>query len=474
MSRTGYRITSVVLILLGFILTILVYPSFFNKQIDALNSRFGWHLSHVWTVPFKLGLDLKGGVELLYEADLSKIQKKDYSQVMNGLRDIIERRISSHGAYGLGVTEAEVRIVGNNRFDIKIPGVVSSKKAIEMIGKTPYLEFKEERPKPEIEKTIKDKLKDKAKGISPDAACITPGFVNQFIKQFHVDPCYKSTGLTGRYLTGAEMNLDQKTYSSFLVNLKFNKQGAKLFEQITARNVGKPLAIYIDNVLISAPRVQEKISGGNAQITGKFTAQEAKKLAQNLNAGALSAPIHLISQRTIGPTLGMISLKKSLLAAIVGFLSVITFLIIFYRFAGLLASVALFIYMVITLSLFKFIPVTMTLAGIGGFVLSIGMAVDANILIFSRMREELQDGKDFSQATDEGFRRAWPSIRDGNLTTLIAALILFTLGTSFVKGFATTLTLGILVSMFSAIFVTRTFLKSFSRTRLEKIKWFWQ
>ena len=450
MSIKDYRITSVILILLGIFLAVLVYPNFFNQQIDALNNRLGWHFPHFWVVPFRLGLDLKGGVELLYEADLSKVQKKDYSQVMSGLKDVIERRINV-----FGVREPEIRVVtgrGHYRLSVKLPGIKDPKEAIKEIGKTPYLEFRE--PKPNFEKIIEKNQEVLKTGKGK------------------IESPYKPTGLTGRYLTRAEIGFDQNYLP--LVSLKFNKEGAKLFEKITARNVGKPLAIYIDNMLISAPRVQEKISGGNAQITGKFTVKEAKKLAQNLNAGALSAPIHLISQRTIGPTLGAISLKKSLLAAAVGFLSVVAFLIIFYRFAGFLASVALFIYMVITLSLFKFIPVTMTLAGIGGFILSIGMAVDANVLIFSRMREELKDGKEFNQATDEGFRRAWPSIRDGNLTTLIAALILFTLGTSFVKGFATTLTLGILVSMFSAIFVTRTFLKAFSNTRFEKIKRFWQ
>jgi len=240
---------------------------------------------------------------------------------------------------------------------------------------------------------------------------------------------------------------------------------------LTSRNIGKQLAIYIDQMLISAPVVQEKISGGKAQISGKFTVDEAKELARNLSAGALPVPITLVSQQLVGPTLGKISLEKSLKAGIIGFLAIILFLVLFYRLPGILASLALAIYIGLLLSLFKLIPVTLTLAGIGGFILSVGMAIDANILIFSRMREELREKKTFAQSLEQGFSRAWPSIRDGNLTTLLVVLILFGFGTSFIKGFALTLSLGILISMFSAIFITKNFLKFFEGTKLEKIKW---
>jgi preprotein translocase subunit SecD len=215
------------------------------------------------------------------------------------------------------------------------------------------------------------------------------------------------------------------------------------------------------------------ISGGKAQITGQFTIEEARRLARDLNAGALPVPINLISQQSVGPTLGAISLEKSLKAGIFGFLAIIVFLILFYRLPGVLSSLTLGIYVAFVLSLFKLMGVTLTLAGIGGFILSIGMAIDANILIFSRMREELKTGKTFSQSIQESFRRAWPSIRDGNFTTLIVAAILFWFGTSFIKGFALTLSLGILLSMFSAMFITRTFLECFEGSGLEKIKWLW-
>ncbi len=259
-----------------------------------------------------------------------------------------------------------------------------------------------------------------------------------------------------------------------MVLLQFNEEGAQLFGVLTEKNIGKFLPIYIDGILVSAPTVQEKISGGKAQITGSFTVEEAQILSRNLNAGALPVPINLISQQSVGPTLGAISLEKSLKAGMVGFLAIILFIIVFYRLPGILASLALIIYIGLILSIFKLVPVTLTLAGIGGFILSIGMAIDANILIFSRLREELRAGKDFYQAVEEGFERAWSSIRDGNITTLIVAAILFSFGTSFIKGFALTLSLGILVSMFSAIVITRNFLRCFINTKLEKIKWLWR
>ncbi|GAI53236.1 unnamed protein product, partial [marine sediment metagenome] len=245
----------------------------------------------------------------------------------------------------------------------------------------------------------------------------------------------------GKYLEKAEVGFDQTATYKSLVLLQFNDEGSKIFEDLTSRNVGKPLAIYIDELPISAPVVQETISGGRAQITGNFTIEEAKTLARNLNAGALPVPIKLISQQSVGPTLGKISLEKSLKAGMLGFLLIILFMIFFYRLPGILSALSLGIYAAVVLSLFKLIPVTLTLAGIGGFILSIGMAIDANILIFSRMREELRSQKPFAQSVEDGFNRAWSSIRDGNLTTLIVAIILFGFGTSFIKGFALTLSL---------------------------------
>ena len=470
MSIKSYRLLSIFLILLGLFLGCFVYPRPLNKGVDFVNQKFNWNIPHLPEKPFQLGLDLKGGVELLYRADLSKIEKSDWREAMDGLKEVIENRINI-----FGVREAEIETIATSegyRLSVKIPGIKDPEAAVREIGKTPYLEFKEERTKEERERIIKENIKEVSEDLDVDILCFNKDFILGFIYQFGQDPCYKSTKLTGRFLKRSQLAFNQNTGQP-VVNLEFNKEGAKIFEELTQKNVGKILAIYIDNVLISAPRVQEKITGGRAQITGKFTVQEAKELANNLNAGALPVPIELISQKTVGATLGMLSLQKSLKAGIIGFLAVIVFLIVFYRFSGFLASLALFIYVAIVLFLFKTIPVTLTLAGIGGFILSIGMAVDANILIFARMKEEKKQEKMFLEVVKEGFSRAWPSIRDSNLTTLLIALILFTIGSSFVKGFATTLSIGILVSMFSAIFVTRSFLLSFANTRLEKLKRIW-
>ncbi len=430
---------------------ILDYPALFNKGADYLNDKISLGVPHIGEVPFKLGLDLQGGTHLVYEADLSELPKEEHSSSMQGLRDVIERRVNL-----FGVEEPVVQIQETDKYSrliVELAGVKDPAQAIEMIGQTPFLEFKE--PKENYQEIAERNQK------------IYDGEIEGDIE----DP-FESTLLTGKYLEKAEPTFDQTTYQP-QVSLKFNSEGAELFEEITSRNVGKPLAIYIDGIPLSAPTVQEAISRGEAVITGSFTIEEVQSLSRNLNAGALPVPINLISQQSVGPTLGAISLEKSLKAGMWGLLAVLIFMVVFYRAPGLLASLSLAIYVALVLALFKLIPVTLTLAGIGGFILSIGMAIDANILIFSRMREELRSGQSFSVAVEEGFRRAWPSIRDGNLTTLIVALILFGFGTSFVKGFAFTLTLGILMSMFSAIIITKNLLRVFVGTKLEKIKILW-
>jgi protein-export membrane protein SecD len=393
---------------------------------------------------FKLGLDLQGGVHLVYQADLSQIDEKEKKSVMEGLKDILERRVNLFGA-----REPLIQVQGE-RIIVELPGVIDPARAIEEIGKTPYLEFREES---EEFRTILEKEQKE-------------------ISESELSKLFKPTPLTGRYLKRAEAVLDPMT-SEPTVSLEFNEEGAKIFEDLTQKNVGKRLAIFIDQKMISAPVVREKISGGKAQITGRFTIEEARELARNLNAGALPAPIELISQKNVGPTLGKISLEKSIKAGVIGFLAISIFMIIFYRLPGLAASLALIVYLFFTLSLFKLFSFTLTLSGIAGFLLSLGMAVDANVLIFSRMREELREGKKFKEALEEGVKRAWPAIRDGNLTTLLVCLILFFIGTSFVRGFSMTLSLGILISMFTAIFLTTNFLKVFVGTRLEKIKILW-
>ncbi|MBU2545119.1 protein translocase subunit SecD [Patescibacteria group bacterium] len=449
--------------ILAFMAGNLSYPKYVNQSVDFLNTKLGFLFPHFWEIPFKLGLDLQGGTHLLYEADLSGTEKENYGSAMEGLRDIIERRVNT---FGVAEPIVQTQESGDQyRLVVELAGIKDSAEAIKMIGKTPFLEFREQKTEEET-KAIADKQAE-----LQDLTLEEMQQIENWQLAFE-DPYFKATPLTGQYLERAELVFDQQSGTP-LITIQFDEEGSELFKQITTESVGKILAIYIDGAVISAPYVNEPIEGGKAQISGDFTIDEAKELARNLNAGALPVPIRLISQQTVGPTLGSISLEKSLKAGLIGLLAVVIFLIIFYRLSGLLASLSLIVYVAIILALFKLIPVTLTLAGIGGFILSIGMAVDANILIFSRMREELKREQSFSVSLEEGFRRSWPSIRDGNITTLIVALILFGLGTSFIKGFAFTLSIGILVSMFSAIFITRNLLRLFIHTKLEKVKWLW-
>jgi protein-export SecD/SecF family membrane protein len=369
---------------------------------------------------FKLGLDLQGGIELLYQANLSQIPEKEKKEAMEALKNVIEKRVNF-----FGVREPVVQIQGE-RIIIELSGFSDPQKAIEEIGKTPFLEFREKK-----------------------------------------NEDFVPTPLTGRYLKRAQVGFDQ--VGNPIVLLEFNDEGAKIFAELTEKNVGKPLAIFLDGKLISAPTVKEKIPSGKAEITGKFTLQEAKELVRNLNAGALPVPIELVSYQIVGPTLGKASLEKILKAGLVGFLLIAVFMIIIYKLSGLVAILCLVFFAILNLTLYKLIPVTLTLSGIAGFLLSLGMTVDANILIFSRAREELKTGKSLSQAFEEGFKRAWPAIRDGNLTTLVVNLILLFFGTSFVRGFATTLSLGILISMFTAIVMTREFLKMIIFPKIQKV-----
>jgi len=431
-----------------------VYPNYFNKFSDFLK------LPRIPETPFKLGLDLQGGSHLVYEADLSQIEEQGQEETMAGLRDIIERRVNL-----FGVKEPIVQIQ-KERLIVELAGIKDVSEAIKMIGQTPYLEFKEQRSEEETQKILA-KQKE-IEGKTQEEIQQIPDWQLAF-----EDPYFMPTLLTGKYLKKAGVGFEQAVPNP-IVLLEFNDEGAKIFGELTSKNIGKPLAIYIDFQPISTPVVQEEISGGRAQISGDFTLEEAKNLARNLNAGALPVPIKLISQQSVGPSLGKISLDESLKAGIFGFLAILLFLVIFYRIPGLFASFSLLIYASIILSLFKLIPVVLTLAGIAGFLLSLGMAVDANILIFSRMREELKEGKTYLLSLEEGFRRAWPSIRDGNFTTILVGLILFYFGTGFVQGFALTLVIGNLIGMFTAIFITNNFLRCFAGDKSPKWLFLWR
>lgn len=386
----------------------------------------------IFSKAFKLGLDLKGGVHLIYRADVSAITEGEVSESMAGLRDVIERRVNLFGVAEplIQVEEKGIFKIAENREQrliVELPGVTDVNQAIQMIGETPFLEFRLENPNIEIKEDT------------------------------NIFEAFLSTPLTGRFLKKATLEFDQTTMQP-QVSLTFNDEGANLFANITKENVGKRLAIFLDGAPISIPVIKEEITGGRAQITGQFTPKEAKTLVQRLNSGALPVPIILISQQSIGPTLGEKVLNKGINAGIYGIILVALFLILWYRLPGLVAVVALSIYTVLVLAIFKLIPVTLTAAGIAGFILSVGMAVDANILIFERMKEERRAGKALTSAIAEGFSRAWLSIRDSNVSSLISATILYWMGTSMIKGFALTLSIGVLVSMFSAITITRTFL----------------
>ncbi len=278
---------------------------------------------------------------------------------------------------------------------------------------------------------------------------------------------WKSTQLTGKQLKKANIDFDQRTGSA-QVALQFDDEGKQLFADITKRNLGKPVAIFLDGQPISMPTVQSEITGGEAVITGNFTIDEAKLLAQRLQAGALPVPIKLIAQQTVGPTLGQDSVKKSIEAGLLGFLLVALFMIVWYRLPGLVAVVALALYAGISFSIFKLLPVTLTLSGIAGFVLSIGMAVDANVLIFERLKEEFKLGKTWQTALEEAFRRAWTSIRDGNLTTLISCGVLYWFSSAIIRGFALTLAIGVVISMFTAVVTTRTIMQMVMSSSLMK------
>ncbi len=448
MMRSKFLLPSILIV--SVFLAFFVFPTAWNRGADFLNSKLhlagkSYQIPHFFNVPdFHLGLDLLGGTHLVYQADLSGIKDQSAGDAMSGVRDVIERRVNA-----FGVAEPLVQIEGENRLVVELAGISDVNQAIKLIGETPFLEFKEERPAAETQAILDAQKKG---------------------QRLNEDPYFASTALTGKYLQRATVTFGQNALAPD-VSLELNEEGAKLFAEITKHNLNKRVAIYIDGIPVTVPVVQSVITNGKAVISGQFTLEEAKKLAISLNAGALPVPITLISQHTIGASLGKDSLDRSLNAALYGFLLVAIFMIAFYRLPGLVSVIALLIYTAIVLAIYKLIPVTLSLAGIAGFILSLGMAVDANILIFARMREELKAGKSLSSAVNEGFGRAWLSIRDSHVTALLGAAILYIFTTSIVKGFALTLGVGVLVSLLTATVVTRSMLNVFIGPKSEKRRW---
>jgi len=394
---------------------------------------------YIWHKPFSLGLDLAGGTELVYRADISQVKNGDISGAMSSLRDVIERRVNIFGVSEPVVAVENPGIVSgatDYKLVVDLPGVTDVEQAAALIGKTPQLDFMLVRPE--------------AKNLTQAQ-----------LQKATVGQVFEDTGLTGQYLDSASLqftNTSTGLAGTPVVQVTFNSQGQALLAQITQQHKGEVLAIFLDGALISQPVIQDVITDGKAVISGQFTPQQAQTLVQDLNYGALPVPITLVSTQTIGPTLGADARTAGVKAGVIGFILIAAFLIIWYRLPGIIASLSLAMYVILSLAVFRLIPVTLTAAGIAGFILSIGMAVDANILIFERMKEELKRGKNLWDAMHEGFSRAWLSIRDSNISSIITAIILFWLGTSAIKGFALTLGLGVLISMFTAITVSRTFL----------------
>lgn len=434
---TKIRITTILILIAGLLIGNFIYSTETQSGLERFE--------------FKLGLDLDGGTHLTYRADTSEINPVEVDEAMTALRNTIERRINI-----FGVSEPIVQVEkggvfsesqDENRLIVELPGVTDVTEAIDQIGQTPTLEFRLE------------------KGTT------TP--VNQFnlnatsteevIAQIRDQ--YEPTGLTGSQLERSQLVFDQVSGQPN-ISLNFNNEGQELLSEITANNRGKVMAIFLDGVLISDPVIQSEIPNGQAVITGSFTPEEARDLVRNLNLGALPIPVELIETQTIGPSLGAETLEKGVEALLIGLGIIFAFLIALYRVRGIVASFALIIYVLIMLLLFKLIPVTLTSSGLAGFILSIGMAVDANILIFERIKEELKSGSGKYDAIKEGTAKAWTSIRDGNITSIISAIVLYWLsGTSVVQGFALVFGIGVLVSMFTAVVVSKTFLLALTNKR---------
>lgn len=379
------------------------------------------------TSPFKLGLDLNGGIQLTYKADTSKIPKEDVGQSMETLKNVIEARVNA-----FGVSEPIVQTQGIDKLIVELPGINDTQKAIDLIGKTPVLEF----------------------SLIEEIASTTSSTSEQLLIP---------TGLTGKYIETSRVEFDQTT-SRPQIGIIFNSEGSKLFADITKNNIGSALAILLDGQIISAPIIQAEIVGGQAQITGQFSIQEANELSRSLKYGALPVGIELVGTQTIGASLGVEALKKSIDAGIYGFIIISIFLIAWYRLKGLVAVIALAIYTILNLIVFKVFGIVLTSAGLAALVISLGMAVDGNILIFERMKEELKRGKDKYEAIQSGFARAWPSIRDSNISSMITATILYTFAaSSLIKGFSLVLFVGVAISMFTATTISKNLLLAISK-----------
>src|SRR3990167_2549746 len=400
----------------------------FNREIKPLGN-----------LDIKLGLDLKGGSHLVFEANTKGIKQEDLASSLEATRDIIERRVNF-----FGVSEPSVQTVksgSNYKIEVDLPGITNVKDAIDKIGKTAQLTFKETSNKVNL--------------------ATSSGFV-----AFDSNPL-----LTGKDVKKASVSIDN-TSGKPQVSLEFTSEGNKKFADATKRNVGKVIGIFLDDITLTTPVVQQEILDGNAVINGSFTTDEAKKLAQDINGGALPIPIKLVEQKNVGPSLGAEEISKSIIAGVIGLSAVLIFMIVYYGKMGLIADLALVIYGFLALAIFKLFSVVLTLSGVAGFLLSIGMAVDSNILIFERIKEELRKKNNMEIAIKIGFGKAIDAIKDANFTTLIVAFILFNpLNWGFlpqfglVRGFALTLIIGVATSLFTGVFITKRLINIFYKQK---------
>ncbi len=397
----------------------------------------------------KKGLDVQGGIQVVLQADMSKINEADRVTALESAREIILRRVD---LYGLAEPVVKTLITENDyRIVVELAGLNDPQQAMELVGQTALLEF-------QLVEFI-----DVPAPVDPNSEVPVDETKPQTVSSVTLEP----TGLSGTQLKRSNVQFDQTTGEP-IVAIEFNEEGRGIFAKLTTENTGKSLAIVIDSQVLMAPVIQTPIINGQATITGKFSLEEAQKLSIQLNAGALPVPITVLEQRNIDATMGAESIQKSTFAGLVGIALVMLFMIIYYGIKGFLASIALIIYAILTLATYKIIGVTMTIPGVAGLLLSVGMAVDSNILIFERMKEELRLDKPFAIALELGFGRAWDSIKDANLATIITALILinpmdlsFLNSGGMVRGFGITLLIGVLLSLFTGVVVTRTLMRLF-------------
>nr|WP_290223323.1 protein translocase subunit SecD [Trichocoleus desertorum] len=417
-------------------------------------------------VPTRLGLDLQGGSQLTLQVKPSETVKEITPRVMEAVQRVVEGRIN-----GLGVSESVVQTVGEDQLLVQLPGVSDPEQAERVLGGTAQLDFRQQKPGSEAQLAVEYQVRQEL--LAKQAELQKPGAGNEAalaenqaaIKRSNaaIAELFERTGLTGENLQDASAEPASASGNSWNVSLRFDPKGATLFAELTKSlaGTGRSIGILLDDRLISAPTVgvqfaQTGITGGGAVIEGRFTAEEANDLAVQLRGGALPVPVEIVENRTVGATLGRDSIQRSIYAGLGGLFLVLVFMVVYYRLPGAIADLSLMVYALLTFASFTLLGVTLTLPGIAGFILSIGMAVDANVLIFERTREELRAGKTLYRSVESGFYRAFSSILDSNVTTVIACAALFWLGAGLVRGFALTLALGVVISMFTAITCSRT------------------